>query len=338
MSFDILKKKLKDSSLPQLLVLYGDEEYLKEFYYKKIISNSSSSSSENELVVFDGKNIDAQQLAEAIETIPFFNDKKIVVIKDVVLSADNEAAAYIKSTADALPDYITLIFYLDSVKLNDNKTYEKVLKNITGEKALFVDFKSLTYNELKDWVYRLFKKQGYEIDGKIIEYFLSVCDNSMLSIKNESEKIINYTDNKNISKNLIDKLATKSSDAKIYDLTNAILSKNKDDVFIILNELLTQGVDVHILAASVYNKFYELYLIKSAIDSGISNKDIGKDLSIKNEYALSKTISNSKQVSTLYLKKCIDICHKADYKLKLTQVDNRIILELFIGEILNLSC
>ena len=148
MSIKILKEDLKNNSLKNIYVFYGEEEYLKKYYIDKIEETILDDNFKSlNKIVLDGK-VEDEKIIEACETMPFFSERKLVVVKNSdrfnskgsAKSKKNEEE-FIKYVEN-IPKYICLVFYEDTI--------DKRLKIVKGIKnnGLLVEFQYLKQPEL----------------------------------------------------------------------------------------------------------------------------------------------------------------------------------------------
>ena len=78
MSIKILKEDLKNNSLKNIYVFYGEEEYLKKYYIDKIEETILDDNFKSlNKIVLDGK-VEDEKIIEACETMPFFSEESLL--------------------------------------------------------------------------------------------------------------------------------------------------------------------------------------------------------------------------------------------------------------------
>ncbi|GAE87441.1 DNA polymerase III delta subunit [Acetivibrio straminisolvens JCM 21531] len=165
MSIDKLKLEIKNESLGKLYLFYGEEEYLKKFYLGKIeeIILRDDRTGLNKVVI-EGKT-EASKIVEACETMPFFAERKLVVVKKSELFNSKRSNSSKENKNDELveylqniPDYICLVFYEEDI--------DKRLKIVGAVKkyGLMVEFPFQKPHELVKWAVKVFGSYGKTID------------------------------------------------------------------------------------------------------------------------------------------------------------------------------
>ena len=91
-----LKEDIKNRAFHQLYLLYGEEDYLKKMYKNSLKQAVLEGSDDINYSYFEGKDTDVLQIKETVETLPFFNDYRLVIVED---------SGFFKS-ANTLADYL----------------------------------------------------------------------------------------------------------------------------------------------------------------------------------------------------------------------------------------
>lgn len=69
-------------------------------------------------------------------------------------------------------------------------------------------------------------------------YLISVSGSDIKTLLNEIQKLSSYADGSEITKDMIDRLAVKCLQSKIYDLSNAVVRGNYEKAYSVLDSLL----------------------------------------------------------------------------------------------------
>ena len=337
MSIDILKRELKENILRNTYLFYGDEQYLKRHYYNLLVKKAIGEQSEFNFTKLSGKTLDLDELSVNIESYPLMSEKKIVVIDDLKISGiAKDVSDALKEIIKEIPEYTILIIYEETVETDEKKADFTDFSAAISKSGLIVNFQKASESDLTAWSLRQFKSRNKIIDTPLVKMMNSMCDNDMTTLKNEIEKLCSYAVTETITKQQIDTIVTKTLDAKVFDLTDALLKPDYKAAFEILGELFSQGVEPTMIAGTVYGALIRLYKVKIALNSGLSKPAIAKALSMK-EFAVGININLCRNVSADFLKKCILCCEKADRTLKSTKTEKSIVLERLLGEILLLE-
>lgn len=133
--------------------------------------------------------------------------------------------------------------YLDKtvhlVIFNDEKNFDerkKVVKMLRKE-AQFYEINPLNYYKVSDTARQAVKKRNCTIDDDALELLLSRKGTNLMDIASEVEKLCLYT--QHIDIHCVEELVSRPLDENVFDLTTAILSKDKQKMMSIYKDLMT---------------------------------------------------------------------------------------------------
>ncbi len=335
MSFEILKKELKENKLRSCYFLYGEEQYLKNYYLQTLIKKITQVPDDFNCYKLDGKSINMAELADICESYCFTSPQKAVIINDLnILKLSKDDFGSFCNILKELPDYSIIIIYQQTLEIDEKKSEIKAFfDEFSKSNGLICEFKKQSKDDLVSWCARQFKAHNKVISSNLIHYMLSLCDNDMTTLKSEIYKLCSYCVTEEITKQQIDAVITKTLDAKVFDLADAIIKNNTEAVFMINDELFSQAIEPTLIAGTVFSFFVRLYKVKCAVEQGMSKNDIVFNLGLK-EYAAKICIEQCRGISRQALKKILLCCQKADIALKSSKISNRTAIERMLGEIL----
>ena len=99
----ILNQDIKDRSFKPAYLLYGEEEFLKNSYKNRLREAVTGGDTMN-YNYFEGKSIDVQEVIGLSDTMPFFAEKRLILIEDSGMfkggSNEEVKAAYMPQVPD----------------------------------------------------------------------------------------------------------------------------------------------------------------------------------------------------------------------------------------------
>ena len=348
MSIDEIKDQLKTGRFKGIYVIYGEEDYLKEFYCNRMISKVVPKDFESfNFQKFDAYNFDLPHIIAAIDNMPLMSDYKCILLKDVDLSSI--AAADWKellSKFKTLPAESIVIFHFNAVKLDVKKNDRaKALIALAQKNGVAAEIGRMSQGDLERALGKIIVKNGCSISDNSLNYFLETCGHDMNSLINECEKLCAYAKNVpaekqnpnsckgEILKEYIDDLTIKPITSSIYDLAKAIVNGNSEKGMQLLDELFYQNLEPVVILSALSGAFCDLYRAKAATQQGAMQKDIETDFNYRGtEFRIRNAIRDSRNIDMAFLKRSLDLLLEADEKLKSSRTDNRIILELLLTQ------
>ena len=109
---DLMKSVLEDiknQEYKQAYLFFGEEGYLKKQYRNKLLQAWNTMNESR----FEGKGIDVKEVISLGETMPFFSDRRIILLENTGFFKNQcpELAEYLNN----LPDYLYLLFVEEEV-------------------------------------------------------------------------------------------------------------------------------------------------------------------------------------------------------------------------------
>jgi len=307
-----------------IYIFYGEEDFLREYNSNKIISEANLSNLDMNFIKLNETSIN--KLPDNCEQLPFFDDKKVIYIKNsgFFTSGKKIAPSIIERVTEyltTLPEYVDVVFNEESVdkRLSPYKKLSKIAK--------FEELKFRGEVDLANWICSGMKKSGAMIDIETAKYLATVCGPSMSYLHSEIKKLaVLAKEGEKIDKNLIDKVSVKSIQGIIFDLTDAMGNRDKGKALRLLEELILKKEAEQFILIMLYKHFRNLYLLKVATDEGCASAEY---LGI-NPYVYRKLVSQVKNYSIEMLRGILARFTEFDYKSKRGEIDLRTGIEMVI--------
>jgi len=152
------------------------------------------------------------------------------------------------------------------------------------------------------------------------------------------QKLSAFANGAQITKEMIDKLAVKCLQARIYDLSNAVVRGNYDKAYAVLDSLFAAKEDPVKVLSAISGCFVDMYRVKCAKTAGMPFDDVASYFNYRGrEFALKNASRDSAALSFDQLRRSLDVIMLADNGLKSTSADSRLILEEMLVKLLLIS-
>lgn len=299
--------------MANIYLFYGEEKYDLEQRVEKIKKEFDNLEIGLNLFYITKDNLD--ELSSCLQGVTFFGSSKLIIIKDTKLKFNIELLK-------DLDEDIKIIIIEDSVDKRISE-YKFLSKN-----AECVEFKYMDEKQMVQYIMQILKKYGIEISLDIAQYMQSVCGEDKSNIINELQKLVIYLDEeKSLTKEIIDKVCSKTLSAKIFDVLSMIVNRDREKAIVMLDELLKQKEPIVKIYVMLYKQVKQMYMIKYAKERNQS--DIAKALGI--HPFVYKNLSKSCDKYTLdELKQIIYEFDEYDKKTKIGELDFEIGLKKII--------
>lgn len=325
-------KKLKDDitsgEIANLYIFHGEESYLKNHYVKQLEKLCESPFPEFDSVRIDGDTVTADSFRDAIESLPMGGGKKIVEIYDYPLFGSGALKECLPEMIGELPDYICLIFVFEALEFKPDKRltlYKTISK--AGE---IIEFKRADVRELIPWLKRRFSSLGKEISNADAERMLFICGGLMTNLVTEVEKIAAGTKGNTVTASDIEKMASRSLEAGIFDLTDRISEGLFDKALLVLRDLLDMKNAPVSIVSMLTKHFRRLYGAKLGMQGGLSTDEITKLLGFNSSYPAKIAMRSAQRMQIKKLRLAQKLCLDADIALKSNNSDDQRTLELLL--------
>ncbi|MBE7016127.1 MAG: DNA polymerase III subunit delta, partial [Ruminococcaceae bacterium] len=256
-------------------------------------------------------------------------EKKLVVVKNsgIFKSPKEEVKEFWLKTLENLPDFVLLLFDEQDVDKR-SATYKAVAK-----KGLCVEFQYMKDYEIAAWVMREAQKQNKKISKENAEFLVSMCDAGLENIKNELDKLCDYSDSE-IYKSDIEKVVSKPLNIVIFELTDALMRKDNDSAMSVILRLKNNKESAFNILYLLSSSFDKMLQAKLLIDDGYPYNTVSTKMKIS-PFIAKKYIESSKGFSLEFL---IDrVCKTAEYDIAIKQgeTDEWTALMQYVFESLN---
>jgi len=318
MKFVELKKSLKNE-IKNCYFLKGEDEFLLNRAYELIKDACNIQLEELNLHIFK-EDIDFDNVAKALETLPVFVDKKLVFVKltSKDFKNENKLEDYFKNINSAC------VFVVNVGNTGYLKSLEKHFE--------VVDCNKLSKDLIFPFVVAELKKYNKGILKDACELLCDYTNCDLAKIVNELAKLVSYIgDRENIQSSDVAMLVNKSVEFQIFELTEALAKKNAKKVYEILDVLKTKKDEYRGVLSLISKHFRRLFMV-AITDS--SKAEISKMLSV-HEYAVTKAMEQAKLFSKKQLKEINEICGQLEFDMKKSNITPDNAIEYIILKILN---
>lgn len=334
-----IKQQIKSNAFSNAYLIYGEENYLKEHYVSKLKEAVVEPAfADFNLHQYEGKSTSLSEILQDAEMMPMMAEYTFILVHDYPLDKSSADIDMLKEFFKDLPETCVLVFWYDSIEVDPKKnTKWNTVINTFAKYGDAVNLQKRTEAELVKLIASSTKKRGCTISSENARYLISVVGSDIKTIFNELEKMCNYIGEGEVTKAVIDELAVKCLQARVYDLSKLILAGNSDSAYGVLNVLFAQKEEPISILSVIASCYIDMYRVKCAKSAGISENDLSNYFNYKGrEWLLRNAVRDCRTISTESLRKAIDILSTTDELLKSTSVDKNLLLEETVAKLLML--
>ena len=162
-----LNEDIKKREFKPVYLLWGEEEFLKRSYKNRLREAITGGDTMN-YNFFEGKGIDPAEIISLADTMPFFAEKRLVLVEDSGWFKGGTGADTVSSYIEQIPDTTCLLFVESEVDKR-SKLYKAVKK-----KGYAAEMERQSSAQLGRWAAGILSRSGKKITSGTMEYFLSL--------------------------------------------------------------------------------------------------------------------------------------------------------------------
>lgn len=325
---------LRQSGAKHVYLLAGEEPYYIRKSEQALLRTLVPEESERAETVrsFDGDPA-PDDLIGLIDTIPFFADKTVLVVRGTKLfnekksTTEKETKARGKKKTDPaerllekltnMPDTSYVIFETTGKADKRRKLYKAVEKagvvlEAERERTWTVD----------EWLRGKLAEIHRELDREALAYFMNAV--SMMNpielefLDEELNKLALSTDSRRFSKKEIARVFASVPEVSGFAMLDAISARDTKKALLLLERQMADGTYPPLLLASLSRHVRQLWQAKDLMAHGVRGRALGQPLDL-NPFIAEKLGNAAKTFDAAVLRKVfLDLCD-ADYKLKTGQ-------------------
>ena len=317
-----LNQDLKSGQFKKAYLLYGDEAYLKR-YYLNAFRTAVLHGDEMNLLQLEGKEPPLSVLQDFTNTMPFFAEKRLLILRDTGLfKAASEGYA---EWLSALPETALVLFSETEIDKR-NKLYKKLAEIGYASELSMPDEKAKA-----QFVQSVLKKNGIQITRNAYELLLERLGGSLDQITNEMDKLTAYAgESKSIREEDVRSIVSESTEIRVFDLTDALSEGRTARAFEIYYSLIREKEPPMRLLFLIARQFSQLYSIKRMAREGTGDDEIARILAIRSPYVVKRLRRTSDRFSEARLQECLRLLVRTEEDVKTGNLQESAALEMLM--------
>ena len=315
-----LNADIKNNTFKQVYLLTGDEAFLKRSYKKRM--KSALTDNDMNYSYFEGKDTDMNAVIDSAETMPFFAERKLIVIED---------SGWMKSGGNDMADYLahinpsTYMVFIEEDVDKRSRLYKKV-----KEIGYVCELNHPDIKNLETWAAGILQQSGKKITKRDMEIFLSYTGNDMELVRNELEKLICYAgDREIITEDDIEAVTTVTSVNKVFDMCRAITQHQSAEAMKLYEDLLALREPPMGIIYKIARQFNQLLTVKDLLNEGKKQEDVASALNVPG-FIAGKLIKQVRSYDRNMLKNYVENCLDMEEAVKSGDMPDRLAVELII--------
>ncbi len=332
----MLKEQLKSQNYSNAYLIYGEESYLKEFYIsqlkKKLVDPAFEAFNFHQ---FEGKDVTLDDILKDAQMLPMMSEYNFVLVRDYAVEKSKSDLKLLEEFLSDVPESTIIIFLYESIQPDLKSAGFKKMISAFDKAGTVVNLEKRSESDVAALLVSGAKKRGSAMNINNAKYLISVSGNDMKTLLNELDKLAYFSKGSEITKDIIDNMATKCLQARVYDLSKAVVSGNADDAFSVADTLFGMKEDPILLLAVIGGVYVDMYRVKCAKTAGQGYDDVARHYNYKGrEFALRNASRDCARLTEEQLRKSLDDIIETDIKLKSTALDSKLLIEELIAKLI----
>lgn len=316
-----INQDIKNQTYKRIYLLYGDEAYLRRQYKDRLKQGICGDDTMN-YSYFEGKSAKAEDIMAMLDTMPFFADRRLVVI---------ENSGFFKSANEKLLEYLS--------QIPDTSVAVFVEEEIDKRSKMFKKVKDLGYicelsqqkpAVLEKWINGLLKAEGKKMNGPALDYFLAVCGNDMNHIISELEKLISYTgDREIITIDDMNEICSTVTVSKIFDMIDAMGNKNRTKTLSLYYDMIEVKEPPMRILYMLSRQFNIMLGAGELAAGGMNAKEIAAKMGLA-PFVVNKALGQTGKFKSSDLKNALRECIGVEEEVKNGKMEDKIGVEMIL--------
>lgn len=320
----VLAQDIKSREFKPVYLIYGEEAFLKKSYknqMREAIAGDDTMNSHS----FEGKGMDLKEIISLADTMPFFGEKRLIMIEDSGLFKSGGGETLVEYLPH-MPD-TTCIVFVESEVDKRNRLYKKV-----KDLGYAAEMTRQNASQLAAWAGRILAKEGKKITGHTMELFLSKTGDDMENIQMELEKLISYTMGREVvTDEDVEEICTVRVTNKIFDMVAAIVNRKTKAAMDLYEDLLTLKEPPMRILFLIARQFNQILQVKELMGQGMDRSSIASKLKMQ-PFVVGKVMPQARNFSREQILSYVNLCVDAEESVKTGRLNERLAVELLIAK------
>ncbi|WP_029504938.1 DNA polymerase III subunit delta [Lachnoclostridium phytofermentans] len=316
-----LKQHIKTNSYERFYLLYGNEAYLKRFYKNKLKAGILGDSDEMNFTYAEGKDIDCNEMIHIAETMPFFSEKRLILLENSGwFKNQSNFADYIREMPES-----TYVVFVENEVDKRNRLY-KAVKDL----GYISELNGLDEKSLKIWVVSLLQRENKKITDATLTYFLNKVGTNLDNIQSEIDKLISYCyEREVITEEDIREVCSEQITGKMFQMLDSIAIKNQKRALELYYDLLSLREKPMTILYLLNRHINLLMQCKALLAKRNSNTEIASKMGVP-PFAVTKYAAQARNFSEDTLKKSLILGTEIEEQVKTGKLIDQIGVEVLI--------
>jgi DNA polymerase III subunit delta len=323
-------------------LFFGDDDYsLRRALDGLRRALGDAASADLNTTVLDGRSLALDELRVPCDTMPFLAETRLVIVEGLPARFEPRPAG--GETAKGRPDpleaglcaYLPLVppsAHLVFVERGSVSERNPILRALRECKAEVREFAPPKDAALTAWIQKQVSAAGGRISPRAAETLAAFVGGNLRQLSQEIDKLTTYAGQRTIEEGDVQRLVADAREIKVWTLTDALASHNRDQAIGVLQRLLEDGEQPPVLMAIVARQLRTLIQVKELGDEHLSADAIAGQMKM-HPYTAQKAIASARRMSYQQIEANYRRLLQADLEVKTGRLEPGLALELLVIDV-----
>lgn len=327
-------KKIKNKQIDPVYFIHGTQSFIVGELVTEIL-NQVLSKDDQEMNVqrFRLAEIPLQHIIEEAATLPFFSNKKVVIVNDFYLATSQKAESGVEHQLDGLEAYLkqpvpetTLIIIAPYEKLDERRKITKQLKS----QATVVKAAELTEQETGNWIGEQAAILGIDVPHPVKKRLVELAGTNLMQLNSELEKCQLYTGvGGEVTMEVVDQLVAKTLEQSVFDLIDRAMKADVRQAVTLYKEMVKRKEEPLMILAMLVRQLRIYLHVMELKQRSYSEKQMAGMLKL-HPYVVKLAAKQVTRLKDSRVKASLIAAADTDYAIKSGKQEKELAVELFI--------
>lgn len=261
-------------------LFYGENSYLIREKVKAFEDKYRTSQGNDAIIEkLDGESLTKSEIMEAVFALSFFSNKKLVEIKNILLSKSNaDLRDFVTKNLDKVPEDTVIIFIEEGAP--DQRT---ALFKALNKPRYAQQFINLTPIETAKYAKQKIKEQDGDIQSGALQRLVSYVGGDLWRLNQEIEKLVLWRSSKadkTITTDDIETFVWAENNQNVFDFIDALAGRNQQKSLTLAHQLISAGENEQYLLSMMVYQYRQLLIIKDLLLQNVPVANIASQAKI----------------------------------------------------------
>jgi DNA polymerase-3 subunit delta len=322
-----LEQELARGRLSPVYLVLGPEEYLArravEILKRHVVSPELAAFN---LAEFDAASSRMTEIVGAARTLPMMSAHRLLIVRNLHLLPEAERPSLLEYLGSPSG---RCVLVLTAPELDRRTGFYRSLRS----KTQVLEYPKLKGGALEAWAANHMRASGYTVAPGVVKRLLDAVGTDLQTVANEIEKLMLLAGStRMITEEGIGELAGAGRQRGIFELTDAMGSRDVKAALRILGSMLNSGESPLMIVTMMARHYRQILIVKEMLESRRNPSEISQAAQLP-RFILDDFLRQARSIDKEAARKMYLKLAETDRRFKSTNVDHRMVLESLICSI-----